>query len=247
MQGPENPVPPSSCPKYAGGSPHRGRGAAPPSQADSLHTALHHECLVALGATAPDPAFCPPDTRTLLLIGPEGGARWWHRVTAAPEWSDGRADPIDRWSRRVLNGLAGRVGGKALFPFDGPPFAPFLRWAQATGRMWQSPAGMLVHAEAGLWVSFRGALALPFEMALPPLPRPCDSCAEKPCLSACPAGALGGAGGYDVAACHGWLDQPGGRTGCMAQGCAARRACPASQGHARLPEQSAWHMRQFHK
>ncbi|MCC5987526.1 MAG: ferredoxin [Pararhodobacter sp.] len=224
-----------------------GRGAALPDPAAHLLDALQADALVALGTAVPDSAFCPPDTRTLLLIGPEGGARWWRHVTAAPEWHDGTPDPIDRWSARILSKLAARFGGRALFPSDGPPYPPFLRWAQETGRIWQSPAGMLVHAEAGLWVSFRGALALPFEIALPPLPRPCDSCTDRPCLSACPVNALGGADGYDIAACHGWLDQPGDKSGCMAQGCAARRACPASLGHARLPEQSAWHMRQFHK
>ena len=240
MNRPEN-ASPSSFPQYAGGSARR---EAPP--ADDLRAALRDEALMALGAAPPDPAFCPPDARTLILIGPEGGARWWRHVTAAPEWHDSRPDPIDRWSARVLSSLAIHFRGRALFPSDGPPYPPFLRWARATGRIWQSPAGMLVHAQAGLWVSFRGALALPFMLDLPVMPCPCDTCPERPCLSACPVGALGGPGGYDTAACHGWLDQPGGAD-CMKQGCAARRACPVSQAHARLPEQSAWHMRQFHK
>ena len=145
--------------------------------------------------------------------------------------------------------IAGSCGGTALFPSDGPPYPPFQRWAQATGRIWQSPAGLLVHAEAGLWVSFRGALALPFDLALPPAARPCDSCAGKPCLNACPVGALGAqAGGlYDVPRCHDYLARPEGQGSCMARGCGVRRACPLSQSHARLEDQSAYHMRQFHR
>ncbi|MCC5999482.1 MAG: ferredoxin [Pararhodobacter sp.] len=211
-----------------------------------LRAALTDAHLVALGTAPPDPAFCAPESRCLVLIGPAGGESWWRHVTAAPEWLDGRPDPVDRWSARVLEGIARQVGGLAIFPSDGPPYPPFLRWAQATGRMWQSPAGLLVHAHAGLWVSFRGALALPFAFDQQHLARPCDRCADQPCRTACPVGALGQAGGYDVAACRRWLDRPAGGD-CMNQGCSARRACPVSQSHARLPEQSAWHMRQFHK
>jgi epoxyqueuosine reductase QueG len=94
-------------------------------------------------------------------------------------------------------------------------------------------------------VSFRGALALKERMALPAATaRPCDECA-KPCLTACPAGALTGAG-YDVPACHAFLDTADGGD-CMNGGCLVRRACPVSQSYARIPEQSAYHMGQFHR
>ena len=78
----------------------------------------------------------------------------------------------------------------------------------------------------------------------PPVAKTCEGCAA-PCLTACPAGALTGAG-YDLPRCHAFLDTPAGRD-CMGQGCAVRRACPVSQGYARVPEQSAYHMGQFHR
>ena len=185
----------------------------------------------------------PVGTRTLLLLGPHEPEFWPH-VTAQPEW-DGAPDPLDRWSRRVIGRMACDLGAKALFPFGGPPWHPFQAWALRTGRIWQSPVRLLVHDQSGLWVSFRGALALKEYVALPPAPvRPCDGCAA-PCLSACPVGALGGHG-YDVPACHAYLDTPAGDP-CMTQGCAVRRACPVSQSHARMPDQSAYHMRQFHR
>ena len=83
-------------------------------------------------------------------------------------------------------------------------------------------------------------------MAAPPLPaKPCDTCAAKPCLTACPVNALSAETGYDLAACHSFLDTEAGQD-CMSRGCKARRACPVSQSYARLPEQSAFHMRSFH-
>lgn len=197
-----------------------------------------------MGVLSPDPAFCRADTQALVLVGPKGGPDWWHRLGEASEWRDGIPDPVDRWSKRILGAISAKFGGSAFFPSDGPPYPPFQRWALATGRMWQSPVGMLVHAEAGLWVSFRGALALPFPVDLPKANCPCDSCALQPCMTACPVLALG-SNGYDVPRCHAFLDTKAGQD-CMTQGCAARRACPRAQSHARLPEQSAYHMRQFH-
>jgi ferredoxin len=212
--------------------------------AAELFAALDALGLVALAVSAPDPEFCPAEARSLVLIGPQGGAKWWGRVTASPEWADGAPDPIDRWSNRHLGALAARFGGAALFPSEGPPWPPFFRWALESGRVWQSPVGMLVHADQGLWVSFRGALALPFAVDLPEAANPCLTCAGKPCTTACPVKALSPKA-YDTAACHAHLDRPEGRD-CLTTGCAARRACPAGESHARMPEQSRYHMSRFH-
>jgi len=185
----------------------------------------------------------PAGTHTLLLLGPAEPGFWPH-LTGQPEW-DGQPDPVDRWSRRVIGRLACDLGAKALFPFSGPPYHPFHRWALRTGRVWDSPVRLLVHAGQGLMVSFRGALALQEVVEVPPpAHRPCDGCLA-PCLTACPAGALT-ENGYDVPRCHAFLDQPEG-SACMTGGCLVRRACPVTQAYARLAEQSAYHMRQFHK
>lgn len=185
----------------------------------------------------------PPGTRTLLLIGPDEPG-FWPRFTADPEWQDGRPDPMDRWSRRVIGRIACDLAAKAVFPFGGPPFAPFYRWALASGRAWASPVHLLVHDRAGLMVSYRGALALKRHLDLPPPPPcPCDGC-PRPCLSACPATALTGAG-YDVPACRTWLATSG--TDCLAAGCQVRRACPVAQSYGRVESQSAYHMSMFHK
>jgi len=132
----------------------------------------------------------PPDSRTIVLLGPHEPGFWAH-VTAAPEFADGGPDPLDRWSARIIGGLARSVGGTAIFPFGGPPYAPFLDWAVASGRAWPSPVGLLVHDTAGLFVSYRGAIALPDALAVEaPGISPCESCAERPCLTACPPRAM---------------------------------------------------------
>jgi epoxyqueuosine reductase len=216
---------------------------APALPALKAEAAARHLAIIGGFACDGETEF-PRGTRTLLMLGPlEPG--FWPHVTAQAEWQDGGPDPIDRWSRRVIGQWACDLGAKALFPFGGPPWHPFHRWALRTGRVWDSPVRLLVQAEQGLMVSFRGALALKQEVDLPPPEtRPCDAC-PKPCLTACPVGALTGAG-YDLPACHGFLDSPAGAD-CMGQGCAVRRACPLSQSYARMPEHSAYHMRQFHR
>ena len=184
----------------------------------------------------------PAGTRTLLLLGPREPG-FWTTVTASEEWAG--PDPVDRWSRREVGRLACDLGAKALFPFGGPPYLPFYSWAIRTGAIWESPVRLLVHGRQGLWVSFRGALALKEVVELPERGvRPCEACG-KPCLSACPVGALTGAG-YDVPRCHDYLDRPEGQD-CMTGGCRVRATCPVSQAYARMPEQSAYHMRQFHR
>lgn len=191
-------------------------------------------------------AFHPETGGTLVLLGP-GEPGFWQHLTAQPEWRDGAPDPIDRWSARVIGALAGNFGAEARFPFGGPPYHPFYAWALASGRAWASPVALLVHDSAGLMVSFRGALLVPERLELPPAPAaaPCATCAVRPCLGACPAGALG-ADGYDVSACHAFLDRPEGAA-CRTGGCLVRRACPISVTYGRLEAQSAYHMGQFHR
>jgi hypothetical protein len=217
-----------------------GAGLALPA----LEAQLAEERLEVLGgfAVAEGEEGFPAGTRTLLMLGPKEPGFWAH-LKGQPEW--GEPDPVDRWSRRVIGRIACDLGAKALFPFGGPPYHPFYAWALRTGRVWDSPVRLLVHSGQGLMVSFRGALALKEEVEVPPLvARPCEGCAA-PCLTACPAAALTVAG-YDVPGCHAWLDHPKGAE-CLSGGCLVRRACPVSQSYARLPEQSAYHMGQFHK
>jgi len=181
---------------------------------------------------------------TLYLIGPDG-AQFWPVFQASTEYLDGAPDPVDRYSTRTLTAIAAKSGSKALFPFGGPPYQPFVEWALRSNRCFQSPVQLLVHAELGLFTSFRGALRFSGRHTLPSsVPNPCNECEAKPCLSACPADALNQTH-YNVALCHEFLDTKRGDS-CMARGCAVRRTCPVGQGQ-RLEAQSAFHMGYFHK
>jgi hypothetical protein len=183
--------------------------------------------------------------RTVLLLG-FVGARGWPDFAASVEAGDGRAHPLDRWSRRVVSGLAERFGATPLFPFEGPPYWPFQAWGGRAEPLFPSPLGVFIHPRYGLWHSYRGALAFAQAIDLPAREEaqsPCDTCVGRPCQSACPVGAFTG-DGYDVAACADWLKRPEGRA-CMDGGCLARRACPVGRDYAQAPRQAAFHMAAF--
>ena len=182
---------------------------------------------------------------TLVLLGHTGEAQW-PAFTGSREYRDGEADPLDRWSQRAVGELAASVAAGALFPFSGPPWWPFQRWAQRAEGLGRSPLGILIHPEFGLWHSYRGALLLAECLDVPePLKAaaPCDACIAKPCLSCCPANAITAAG-FAAEACATELHRPGGQA-CLAGGCRARLACPIGAEHRYGDAQAAFHVRAF--
>lgn len=218
---------------------------------EEIAAALKAQGLLLFGGFRPeagDGVPSLPDGRpaaTLLMVGNAGPAAW-QTFAAAPEAGDGAPNPMDRWSKRVLGRLAEAHGGMALFPSDGPPYPPFVVWAKRAAPVRESPLGMLIHPVYGLWHAYRGALALPQPLILPPRETgayPCDSCADKPCLATCPVSAFG-PGGYDVAVCVGHIQTTPGED-CMKLGCRARRACPIGRAHVYDPPQAEFHMEAF--
>lgn len=213
---------------------------------DNIARVASAEGLLTMGALHPDVCHAKGlKGGTLILFGT--GADFWPVFRMAQESQDSKPDPIDRWSQRVIGKIANALDATAHYPFGGPPYAPFIDWAKKSGRAFASPTGMLVHDEVGLMISYRGALHFAETFAIPvPTPAsPCESCDTRPCLTACPVGALGTIAPYDVVACHTYLDTLAGAD-CLGQGCQVRRICPVSAGAARSSAQSSHHMKAFH-
>ncbi len=198
------------------------------------------------GAFHPDVDDLPANgsAGTIVMLGFVGGEQW-RGFAASPEYRDGRAHPLDRWSHRVVSAIARALGAEPYFPFTAP-FMPFIRWAKRAEPVHPSAMGMLIHPEYGLWHAWRGALGFRGRLELPPKddrPSPCDACREKPCLSACPVRAFDGAGAFNAQTCGAHLRRPQGEA-CMS-GCLSRRACPVGSQYRYAPEQAAFHMRSF--
>ena len=183
-----------------------------------------------------------------IVLAGVAGRDGWSAFAASAEAGDGIDHPLDRWSRRVIEALAGDLGAVAFFPFGGPPYWPFQQWAQRSEPVHPSPIGLLIHPRYGLWHSYRGALGFREPIDVPELAAtrsPCDSCLERWCLNTCPVGAFS-PGDYDVAVCVGHLKNAAGAD-CMGVGCRARRACPVGAEHAYGAEQANFTMRAFLK
>lgn len=93
-------------------------------------------------------------------------------------------------------------------------------------------SGLLVHPVYGPWLRLRAALLLegePFgpvaEASISERFQPCGPCA-RPCVPACPAGSLDGAGHHDLGACASHRHAGG-----CASGCSVRVACPVGAEH----------------
>ena len=189
-----------------------------------------------------------PDGRapgTLLMVGNAGPALW-RAFAASHEAADGQPHPLNRWTRAHIDALASALGGVALYPFDVTPVWPFQRWAARAEPVHPSPLGLLIHPQYGLWHAYRAAILIGEDLHLP-VPAasasPCESCADRPCLSTCPVGAFTPKG-YDVPTCASHLALAAGQD-CLGQGCRARRACPVGADYAQAPAQNSFHMQAF--
>lgn len=182
--------------------------------------------------------------KSVVLLSPAPKV-FWSVFSVSEEANDGLPDPIDRWSSRVVAAISSKVSGLALFPFQGPPYFPFSAWARRSAVAWQSPSGLLVHETDGLWISFRGAIALDCEIGAAQVTvSPCEVC-PRPCLTACPVGAFRD-GSFDHASCLAHVQSERG-TACLENGCIARGACPIGRSSGPPQEQLRMHMQAFAK
>lgn len=197
-----------------------------------LEDALAPLGMLVLGSAATDEG-------TVTLIGNAGSAMW--QVFANARSSKDAL--LDDWTRAVLSPIAVQFGLEARYPYD-RPYPPILTWAGAAGVGKPSPLGLMIHPTYGLWHAYRaafiGPVAVPERLSQP---HPCDSCADKPCLSACPVVAFT-ADGYDVEACRAHIVSLA-EAACMSNACNARRACPVGTGYRYEPAHAQFHMKAF--
>lgn len=165
----------------------------------------------------------------LIMIG-HGGSLMWRRLNEA---GLAGADPVDEYSVRFARCLVAdhldACDSHILYPGNLP--VPLQQLGRIAGWHHDSPLGLGVNTEYGPWFGYRVLLLVQAEIPVSVEsagPSPCESCAGKPCITACPVDALSPVAMPDVAVCVDHRMRSG--SGCAAT-CLARHACPAGSTH----------------
>ena len=181
----------------------------------------------------------PPPFSRLVLLG-NGGAHFW---PALQKHGFETEHPVDHYSQVVaqqfIDDYLAPASGQILYP--GPYPVPLQRLGTLAGWSHPSPLGLGINSEYGVWFAYRVAFLT--DAPLPPTPiiptaSPCDTCEEKPCITACPSGAVRGIGAFDIPTC---ADFRLGTNSICADRCLSRLACPHAPEHRYPLEQVQYH------
>jgi hypothetical protein len=191
------------------------------------------------------------------LVVASHGRDMWQTFQQSVFYKDQLPDPLDRWTRSVLEKLASKTGSGLALPFDSP-FPPFQEWAKRASGISNSPLGILMHPEFGLWFGLRGVFFFEVNVENQEVNKLiqlrisdenlCDKCIEKPCLSHCPVNAFDKTG-LNVETCFSHLEKTinlSFQPDCLSNGCVARDACPVGTHHKYCDEQLQFHMNSYY-
>jgi len=177
-----------------------------------------------------------------MLIGPNEPF-FWDIFKNSREFKTLRKNPLNNWSKRIIDEISKKFSGKAFYPFQINPVIPFYNWALMSDKFWESPVKLLVHEDRGLMVSFRGAIAFKNKNIIKKIIKttsPCVSC-NAPCKSTCPVSAFRN-NKYDVETCVNFIRSS--KENICINGFLVRRSCPIGQSLRKIA-QSKFHMKYF--
>jgi len=167
-----------------------------------------------------------PGVRLVVLA--MGGALLWDRI-------EGRihtcSDPFDSFSIEAAHRVSKEYWGcdqiELLYP--GPLPIPLQRLGQLAGCSYPSPLGLDLHPVYGPWFAYRVAFLIGTELQLTEpgmVGSPCEGCADRPCVAACPASAVAPDHSLDLERCIAHRLVP--RSGCTDR-CQSRLMCPVGR------------------
>ncbi len=181
--------------------------------------------------------------RQLIIIG-HGGKTLWQSM---PKAYFKRAHPIDAFCcdtwQRIMTTEHPNVDYQILYPRHQKPLLHFD--LQALGKLagWhhETPFKVGINPTYGSWFAYRLLIIADSNFTLSPkvsTDHPCDSCVDKPCVSACPVNALTDTGNYDWKKCFSYREQP---ESVCSDRCLARMACPVAPEHQYDVKQIQYH------
>jgi len=176
-----------------------------------------------------DSAVPLAEYRRLVLVG-HGGRRMWQ---ALQERGMDTADPVDEYSatltRQFIHDYLDGAPAHWLYP-DTDYIIPLQQLGAAAGWSYPSPLGSGISPVYGVWFAYRTAFLTNADLPLlreGAAPSPCMSCVDKPCITACPVGAVQ-PDAFDIAGCVSHRLRPASP---CADRCLARMACPFFPQH----------------
>jgi hypothetical protein len=172
--------------------------------------------------------------KQLILIG-HAGRKMWEAVKASGIDSQ---DPIDDFTVRTVQQWFAACQPHNRYDIVYPGTRPIglQSLGKLTGWHHASPFMVGIDNEWGTWYAYRAAVLADtaFEPTRPvESASPCDSCSDKPCIAACPAGAMDG-GRFDMRTCAAYRMQDESR---CRDTCVARISCPVGSVHRYTDEQ----------
>lgn len=177
----------------------------------------------------------------LILMGHQGRDLWG---TLQKRGMHG-VHPIDQFvTERVAAWMEGPLQGhtwRQVFPGTHP--VGLQRLGALAGWHHPSPFWIGVNVAWGSWFAYRAVILADTSLALTPRcerPSPCHTCTDKPCIEACPAGALASerTGSWRLQTCLDFRKQS---VSPCEDRCLARNACPVGARHRYTEEQVAYH------
>ena len=179
------------------------------------------------------------DFQCLVMLG-QAGTRLWEYIQSIGTETEHPFDTVSQsLAASFVKDHLGAPNWQLVYP--GPIPLPLGRLAELSGWGRASPLGLTINEEYGLWLAHRVAFLVdaPLPATEPAiLPHPCDTCADRPCVSVCPVDAVDAISGFDITACSGFriLDES-----VCAHQCLSRSACPVGAQYRYGPEQMTHH------
>jgi len=172
---------------------------------------------------------------TRLVLTGHGGRTLWSKLQKT---DIDKTNPVDSYSlnltQQFINKYLAESNSLIIYPAE-EYLVPLGQLGELAGWSHPSPIGQSINAELGVWFAYRTAFLTTADLPIitnPSTDSPCLSCVDKPCLSACPAGATGE--NFVINLCAQYRLQP--KSPC-ADRCLARMACPiAPEHHYTLPQ-----------
>jgi epoxyqueuosine reductase len=179
--------------------------------------------------------------RHLILLG-SGGSMIWPSMTQDPGTKMQEPDPVDNYTIRAVRKV---FDSDVIIVYPTNRLIPLQALGKLAGWHHDSPLGLGIHPVFGLWFAYRAVIMS--RAGFTPLAgeidgqagSPCESCRDKPCITACPASAAIESG-FGVQRCSDYRMEPD--SSCQSR-CISRLACPVGRDHRYLPDQMAYHYR----